>query len=379
MKANKILIVSIGLIIVWLTGCTASVIPSPTVPPIQLRPETPIATQTTPTIQFTPITPTLTLPPLLEPGAINTADTLDELRRLDRVQPVTKPAGRQGELELNNGSYGFTIPWALNSYLINGLKVRGDGRIPLASAYQRPLTLEIHITPAGQILIVGFISENDLKALAAPDRRRPLAISLYTQPYQQAKLPLSLASDLILQAQSDQVNAQVDRVELLVGGIGSERILVAESVPVIRKINQVKLMPPHQNPGGYDLQEGFYGFTTLWAVEQIHGFDLQVNGLGKPPINNVPKDEMQLELHHTSEGELYLVGFISGDDLQQARDTMRHDPVSVMMLTYSSPVYDRAVAISVELVQSGRDLQGVPGKPAASIELLLRGYIAPVE
>ncbi len=378
MNINKALIFLIVMCI-WLVGCTASTTTFstalPTPPPMVM----PVTASNTPNITPTQKIPTLTFQPLPEPKAINTADTLDELRRLDRVQPITQFPGRQGELELSSGSYGFTIPWALNSYLISGLKVRGSGRIPLASIFQRPLTLEVHVTPLDQILVAGFVSEEDLKQLAAPERRRPLNIALYTQPYQQANRPLSLATNLILRAQSDQVNAQVDRVVLVVGGIGSERVLVAGSVPAIRKLNQVKPLPARQTPGGYDLEEGFYGFTALWAVEQIHGFDLQVIGLGKPPINNVPKDEMQLELHHTSDGELYLVGFISEDDLQSARDVRRHDPISVMMLTYPSPVYSKAVAVSVELIQSATNLQGVPGKPAASIDLLLRGYIPPAE
>ncbi len=348
-------------------------------PTVELSSKQPTAIQDTPTSEPVRATPTLTLQPLPEAGAVNTANSLDELRRLDRVQPLTQPSGRQGELELNNGTYGFTIPWALNSYLIGGFKVRGNGRIPLASMFQRPLTLEMHVTPAGQIMVVGFVSEDDLRQLTAPERRRPLTVALYTQPYQQANHPLSLAVDLILRAQSDQVNAQVDRVMLVVGGVGSERVLTAESIPVIRRIHQVKPLPANQNLGGYDLEEGFYGFTALWAVEQIHGFDLQVTGLGKPPINNVPKDEMQLELHHTSEGELYLVGFISEDDLRQAKDVTRQDPVSVMLLTYPSPIYSKAVAISVELIQSARNLQGLPGKPAASVELLLRGYVPPLK
>jgi len=378
MNINKALIFLI-VMCMWLVGCTVSTATSSTALPTQPPMVMPVTASSTPNLEPTQKIPTLTFQPLPEPKAINTADTLDELRRLDRVQPITQFSGRQGELELSGGSYGFTIPWALNSYLISGLKVRGNGRIPLASVFQRPLTLEVHVTPMDQILVVGFVSEEDLKQLAAPERRRPLIIALYTQPYQQANRPLSLATNLILRAQSDQVNAQVDRVVLVVGGIGSERVLVAGSVPAIRKLNQVKPLPARQTPGGYDLEEGFYGFTALWAVEQIHGFDLQVIGLGKPPINNVPKDEMQLELHHTSEGELYLVGFISEDDLQSARDVRRHDPISVMMLTYPSPVYSKAVGVSVELIQSARNLQGVPGKPAASIDLLLRGYIPPAE
>ncbi len=377
---KALIVLSMILFVLGLPGCVAVPAVSPTASSIiRLPSEQPTTIQDTPTSEPFRVTPTLTLQPLPEPGAVNTADSLDELRRLDRVQPIIQPSVRQGELELSNGTYGFTIPWALNSYLVSGLRVRGDGRIPLASIFQRPLTLEMHVTPIGQILVVGFVSEDELRQLTAPGRRRPLTIVLYTQPYQQANQPLSLAANLILRARSDQVSAQVDRVTLVVGGMGSERVLVADSVLQIRKLNQVKPLPARQNPGGYDLEEGFYGFTALWAVEQIHGFDLQVIGLGRPPINNVPKDEMQLELHHTSEGELYLVGFISEDDLQHAKDVTRQGLVSVMMLTYPSPAYSKAVAISVELIQSARNLQGVPGKPAASIELLLRGYVPPVD
>lgn len=154
--------------------------------------------------QKPPITVPLQPPVTPQPTVIS-ANTLDEIRETTGVRELRELEGGLNLTSLPNGVFGFVPPWMINTDSV-GVGGTGFDRLTLSRKRGGTGVMEIHkSSDAGQIYVIGYVSQTSLVLLQNQSRNEAIAVILFFEFYQ-GRVPIAIPKDSIIESDNRSID-----------------------------------------------------------------------------------------------------------------------------------------------------------------------------
>ena len=149
-----------------------------------------------------------THPNHLESLTFLTSDSQESLRGITGVRELQPLENDLDIKRLPNGVYGFTVPWIINTNSTGVVGGTGFDRISLQKSGGGTAVMEIHKAEAGDIYVVGYVSESDLMRLIDPSRRTELEVMLFFEAFREFARPVAIPASRIQRSTNRSVEGR---------------------------------------------------------------------------------------------------------------------------------------------------------------------------
>ena len=329
------------------------------------------------------------------------------LRNANGVSEVSGLEVGQGLRALPDGRYGFSPPWMINTDPAGVIGGTGFDRITLSRSRRGTAVMEVHKSSLGTVYVVGYLSEEALLRVQDQARTAPVSATLFFEP-RQARRAVAIPERMIVSSnhrstESDE-GESIYIIELQVGSMrGSGRIdfgddsspaitepdgpphpdgrvnrssgpsdLVVESdVAALRNANGVSEVSGLEvGQGLRALPDGRYGFSPPWMINTDPAGVIGGTGFDRITLSRSRRGTAVMEVHKSSLGTVYVVGYLSEEALLRVQDQARTAPVSATLF-FEPRQARRAVAIPERMIVSSnhRSTESDEGESIYIIEL----------
>lgn len=136
-------------------------------------------------------------------------------------------------------------------------------------------------------------------------------------------------------------------------GQARPQVVVGMSMDEVRKQNHVKEMQPLENELALNrIRSEVFGFSVSWALNSDPRGIVGGTGLEHLSLSCSPGGTVQLEIHKTPSGEIYVAGYTSPQAASEVADHDRQQLIELMLLTVPYREFSTAVAIPYSRIDS---------------------------
>ena len=275
----------------------------------------------------------LARPPKVTTGAIATSDTL--VKDTETLQQWRESARQILAIEMELG--GVYLAARQTRYEYPVLAVRGISDIV---GFKRHSDWTEYACQSAASFTKAFILTTPVPPRMSDNFRPPVVVKPFLQP-RYNYINSNTESEI---SESDPVNLNSNK--------RSSPILFARSLEELRFINRVdQIAEIHTGRSLAEFPNGVYGYTVPWAVTiyaRGTGAQLQMDSMS---LRRHPSGTFQLEIHKAENGQLFVVGFSSFEQINRLLNINQDAKLGFILFASYNQEHNIPVAISAVHIQ----------------------------
>lgn len=151
------------------------------------------------------------------------------------------------------------------------------------------------------------------------------------------------------------------------------KIISAKTIEELRNINGVsELEPLEVGVLLTELPNGIYGFEVPWMINSNPVGVVGGTGVEKINLSRTRGGTSEMEVHKSSDGTIYIVGYLPSSVMIQVQKQTRKDPIPIIL--FLGPATDRVpIAIPMQRIinSKNRHAEDNEGKHISVIDMLI--------
>ena len=125
------------------------------------------------------------------------------------------------------------------------------------------------------------------------------------------------------------------------------------SLEELRRKNGVRELQALENDLNLSrLPNGVYGYTVPWIIDSDPTGVVGATGVSRIALLRRSGGTAVMEVHKSSQGMVYIIGFVSQDQLVRLQDPSRKSPLDITLFFSPYQSFDEVVALPVEQIVS---------------------------